>query len=124
VRRELVLPPVAGQERHPHAADVADRDGRRRLAERCVHGHLVDGVDERIEPGSPEDPDRGSAQDDPFDVPAGCFEPPDPDDPDDPDDEDPPLPESDEDVVFDVDFSDEPDDPPSLFDGVDRLSVL
>jgi hypothetical protein len=153
VRRELVLAPVPRQERHAYPAHVADRDGRRGLAVRGVDRHLVDGVDERVEPRPPEHPDRSGAQDDPFDDRAGCFDPPDPEPPDpDPPDPDPPDPDPDEldrddpepddpdddpsddfddpepppsvDVVEVFFDSEDPDDPPSLLDDLDRLSVL
>jgi hypothetical protein len=52
-----VAPAVAGQEGHPPAADVADRDGRGRRPVRGVDGDLDRVVEERVEAGPAEDAD-------------------------------------------------------------------
>src|ERR671936_2381647 len=55
VRRELVPGPVAREERDPLAADLADGERRRRLAERRLDLDLLDVLEERVEPRAPED---------------------------------------------------------------------
>ena len=60
VRRELVLPAVAGEEGDPTSGQVAHGDRRRRVTERG--GHLdLDGVgQEVVEAGASDDPDLRS----------------------------------------------------------------
>src|ERR1041385_4004684 len=59
VRRQLVLWPVARQERDPLAADLADHERPGRLPVRGVELDLLDVLEERVEAGAPEDPDLG-----------------------------------------------------------------
>lgn len=62
--REFVVDAVAGKERHPAALDVADGDSRRRRAVRRVDGDFDDVVEELVEPGAAEDPDRDGPRQD------------------------------------------------------------
>ena len=55
--RQLVRAAVPRQERDALAADVADRDGRRRRAVRRVDRHLLDVVEQRVEAAAAEDAD-------------------------------------------------------------------
>ena len=56
-RRQLVASAVPRQERDPAAADLADRERRRRLAERRVDLDLLDVLEERVEARASEDSD-------------------------------------------------------------------
>src|SRR6266545_532307 len=57
VRRQLVLPPVPGEEGDLLAADLADRERRRRLAVWRLELDLLDVRQERVEPRAAEDAD-------------------------------------------------------------------
>jgi hypothetical protein len=135
MRCELVVDAVARHERNLRAADRTDRDGRARGTERRVDVDVLDVVEERVEPGTAEDPDgRASSQRAQADFVAGLLSDllDDPDDPDDPDEEPELDPESEEleepeleeldDSLF-SDFSDFSDLLPARFDD-ERLSVL
>ena len=58
VGRQLVVDAVAGQEGHAPVADRAEGHGRRRRAVRRVHRDEGDVVEEAVEPGPAEHPDR------------------------------------------------------------------
>jgi len=62
VRRELVLAPVSRKEGHRDTSDSPDVERRRRVAVRGLDGHFLDVLEERVEAGSPEDPDADGAQ--------------------------------------------------------------
>jgi hypothetical protein len=53
---------VSRQERDVDAADVADRERCRWLSVRRLDLDLLDIIEERVEPGAPEDPDAGGGQ--------------------------------------------------------------
>jgi hypothetical protein len=55
-----VLAPVAGEERHPPAADLADGDRCRRRTERRVDHDLFDVVEQRVQARAAVDPDVGA----------------------------------------------------------------
>ena len=57
MRRELVLHPVAGDERHALALHLADRYRSGGFAVRRADLDLGDVVEERVEPGAAEDAD-------------------------------------------------------------------
>ena len=57
VRRQLVLAAVAREERDALAADLADRERRRRLPVRRLDLDLLDVLEERVEAGAAEDAD-------------------------------------------------------------------
>jgi hypothetical protein len=59
VRRQFVVPAVAGQEGHPPAAYVANGDGRRRRPVGRVEDDLDGIVEEGVEAGAAEDADLG-----------------------------------------------------------------
>jgi hypothetical protein len=88
VRRELVPHAVPRDERDTAPADVADDRRRRRLAVRRVDVDRLGGIEERVEPGSPEDADLRGGQDAFSPLDAGALEPaPDDDDVGDEEDE-------------------------------------
>jgi hypothetical protein len=59
VRGQLVPPPVAREERDPPPGDLSDRDGVAGLAIGRLHAHLLRGLQQRVEPRSPEHADLG-----------------------------------------------------------------
>ena len=71
MRRQAVVAAVAGHERHPLAADVADHEAVGGGAVRRVHRHLLGVVEERVEPRPSEHPDLGAAHTSPPGVQIG-----------------------------------------------------
>src|SRR5207249_2989583 len=63
MRRELVILPMPRDEGHAPLLDRSHRDGSRRLPVRRVDDDLFGIVEERIEPGTAEDADRGRRED-------------------------------------------------------------
>src|SRR5439155_9212471 len=63
MRRELVVLPVSGDERHASSADRSHRDRGRRLPVWRVDYDLFGIVEKRVEPGTAEDADLGRRHD-------------------------------------------------------------